>query len=183
VRWNFFPAAVLGNYLDADTIRSYCRDGCIFFGNNWSCPPHSPDFAQLDLNYPWYLVIIFSYDLNPETSMSEAFDKLKNLGDKVLSSLEIDFNRNFSIRGHKCEHCGSCPEDTCNDPDMRRYDFPSLGIDITTFMQEKMDYQVDWAKKDQSKSTLTSVGAFPLEMNEQMQVDKCLTTALNASVS
>lgn len=129
----------INRYIDITTIRGYCK-ACEHYGVNHSCPPYDNfDTSTYIKNFSHVSVCVYTAPakaLTDSDKINEFYSTRKSI-DPALYELEAKLGLRLLLPG-KCIICDDC-KPVCIHPDMLRYSFESLGIDVSKLIKGVLD--------------------------------------------
>ena len=151
VKYGVFDVEMIQAFQNKENTLSYCVKGCPNYGKNWSCPPHSPGFAEYSSGFPFLFLMVYiaeipSMKINKKDVFSTSYDHIKQMSNKKLVALEKNSDGKM-IPGNACEICKTCTihqKESCIFPDRLRFNFTSLGMRMDLLSQSVFNHSLDW---------------------------------------
>jgi predicted metal-binding protein len=160
--------------VDKDKFFKMCKEGCVNFGNKYSCPPCSPSLTKY-VKEKEVLVLMMKIDLDQFDSNYREYLKLqagnavlKSQIERLMRKLEVSLGGKFLATG-SCRLCKPCRlklKEPCRDPLKRRYSLESLGVDCDSLVKTLFKTPLLWYKDKKSPSYTSVVCGLPVKSRE-----------------
>ena len=147
-------ADCITEYSDKNLFTTLCRTGCINYNKKWSCPPHSPDYQEVSTGWNYLFILYarmelsqFSYVKNDYLKVRAANSILKSRVEKFLRKM-AEKHGNYISTG-SCRLCKPCMCKKglpCARPELMKYSFEALGIDVGKLVHEQFRKPLLWYK-------------------------------------
>lgn len=170
LKMHVVPVEKVLDCIQEETVRSYCKEGCVNFGKKWSCPPYSKKFSDI-ISYNSYdkLIILvgyinlddMKYIVNPYQQVKAANIILKSKCEKFARYIEYELD-GYSLLSGSCNLCKPCQkklELPCKKPTMVRYSLESTGINVEKLLEKYCGYKLLWYNKGKKLPYTTVVTA------------------------
>lgn len=147
MKWELTSVSSILPYHDKGLIKSYCREGCEKYNQNWSCPPHSPSFSQLSQGFHHiFLLVLYIESQNQEPIFTRDYEIIKRLSETITNSINTHLDGQI-ISGNSCELCEYCTlliQKPCAYPNSMKYNFTSLGFNMAALSEEILYHKLIW---------------------------------------
>lgn len=158
---------------DPEGFEELCKE-CKSYNNNWSCPPVSPSWSDLEhLNYLGVIVLYIHYkdiQIKNKFLVSQNINRiLAPMLRKVCLRLEGKIgNRSYkSGQCRLCRTCGKQVNESCRHPKKMRYSLESLGVNVS-HLSKLAGHKIEWYGSNKDPKYGSVVGAIELKKNKDL---------------
>lgn len=163
-----------------------CQIGCKNFNKKYSCPPFSPPFDSLTLNYRFVYVILF---LVKTTEFKKQFNTIRminvvlksihrKLFDKIDQNLTSNNIEHIMLENGSCRFCKPCKLQLnlpCRFPKKMRPSLEATGVDVNQLTIDCFGFPLQWYSKNNFPEYQCVVGGIllnePLDIKIEEYID------------
>lgn len=136
-----------------------CKDKCKNFKCKYSCPPFSPSFDFIKLQYDNAYVILYKINTlsypriyNTIRMINTVMKSLQRKKVDVISRFLDQKNQKYLIlENGSCRLCKTCNvnyQQPCRHPSLARYSLESTGINVAKLVQDIFNFPLQWYSKE-----------------------------------
>ncbi|GAA0126063.1 hypothetical protein UT300019_19650 [Clostridium sp. CTA-19] len=193
------------NYYKPETINNYCKK-CEKYNKVWSCPTFSFDTMNYINNYEFAYIIAYRININAQSNIENDFNSIKRLIpevteynddfdkifktlyysarfhlDKLLLSLEKEFQSSLAIFSGRCLFCKVCQKEyglKCLNETNLKYSLEALGFDVADILKSLLNIEIQWSKESSSQYVTCVSALFSKEEIDISNLNKSISNII-----